>query len=74
MVSEGIAGEQFARIVGKADTDPLDKSNTNSVKNRRVTITLLRNSIAPYNKIAAPKELLQSPEENNFDLELKVNN
>lgn len=73
MTSEGIPGEQFARIVGKADTSPLDKNNTNSVKNRRVTITLLRNSIAPYNKIAAPKELLQSPEENNFDNDLRIN-
>lgn len=74
MVQQGVSNEQFAKIVGKADTEPLDKNNTSSPRNRRITITLLRNSIAPYNKVAAPKELLQSPQENNFDLELQVNN
>jgi chemotaxis protein MotB len=60
MVGQGIPKEQIARVVGKADSDPLDPENPGSPRNRRITITLLRNSIMPFNKIAAPKELLSS--------------
>lgn len=67
MSSEGVPPEQFARVVGKADTEPIDMSNPKSAKNRRITVTLLRNSIAPYNKVSAPKELLQSPQKEDFD-------
>jgi chemotaxis protein MotB len=67
MSSEGVPPEQFARVVGKADTEPIDMSNPKSAKNRRITVTLLRNSVAPYNKVSAPKELLQSPQQEDFD-------
>ena len=55
IVEQGIPADQISRIVGKADTEPLDPANPNSSRNRRVTITLLRNSIAPFNKVALPK-------------------
>lgn len=61
MLDEGIPKEQIARVVGKADADPIDLDNPTSPRNRRITITLLRNSIMPFNKISAPKELLSSP-------------
>lgn len=67
MLSEGVPQEQIARVVGRADTEPLDMANPKSAKNRRITVTLLRNSIAPYNKVSAPKELLQSPSKENFE-------
>jgi len=60
MVEQGIPSDQVARVVGKADTDPLDQENPGSIRNRRITITLLRNSIMPFNKLAAPTELLNS--------------
>jgi chemotaxis protein MotB len=61
IISDGISIEQIKRVVAKADTEPLDQSNPYSSRNRRVTITLLRHSMMPYNKMAAPKELLGSP-------------
>jgi len=58
LIDQGISPDQISRIVGRADTDPMDLSNPNSPKNRRVTITLLRNSVMPYNKLAAPKQVI----------------
>ncbi|MCE2992859.1 MAG: flagellar motor protein MotB [Alphaproteobacteria bacterium] len=60
LVSSGIDSDRIARIVGRADTDPIDPANPNAARNRRVSITLLRNSIMPFSKISAPKALLGS--------------
>ncbi len=49
---------QIERVVGKADQEPLDKENPNSYANIRIAITLLRNSIVPYQKQAAPDIIL----------------
>jgi chemotaxis protein MotB len=49
---------QIERVVGKADQEPLDKENPNSYANIRIAITLLRNSIVPYQKQAAPDSIL----------------
>ncbi len=62
VVEQGVPHEQIARVVGKADAEPIDADNPNSPRNRRITITLLRNSVMPFNKIAAPKGLLSSRE------------
>ena len=56
MISQGISPERFAEIVAMADTDPIDQNNPYSPKNRRIAITLLRNSIMPFYKISAPTE------------------
>jgi chemotaxis protein MotB len=60
MVDEGIATEQIARVVAHADTDPLLPNDVNSPRNRRIEIILLRNSLMPFHKVAAPKELLDT--------------
>lgn len=60
LVSSGIDQDRIARIVGRADTDPIDPANPNSPRNRRISITLLRNSVMPFSKISAPKALLGS--------------
>lgn len=57
IVEQGISPDQIARVIGRADTDPIDPANPNSSRNRRVTITLLRNSIMPFNKVALPGDL-----------------
>jgi chemotaxis protein MotB len=49
---------QIERVVGKADQEPFDKENPNSYANIRIAITLLRNSIVPYQKQAAPENIL----------------
>lgn len=66
LIESGVAPEQIARIIGRADTDPIDIDNPYSPKNRRIEITLLRNSIMPYTKISAPTELTSSPARNEF--------
>jgi chemotaxis protein MotB len=58
IVEQGISPDQIAKLVGRADTDPLDPNNPNSPRNRRIEITLLRNSIMPFNKISAPRQLI----------------
>lgn len=58
MVDQGVPIEQISRVVARADTEPLDATNLNSPKNRRIAITLLRNSSMAYNKISAPKQSL----------------
>ncbi|MBS0236298.1 MAG: OmpA family protein [Proteobacteria bacterium] len=57
LIASGIAEEQISKVVGKADTEPLE-ANPYSAKNRRISVTLLRNSVMPYHKVSAPKELL----------------
>ncbi len=66
IVEQGVPQEQIARVVGKADAEPLDQDNPSSPRNRRITITLLRNSVMPFNKVSAPKELLTSPAKGDF--------
>lgn len=70
----GVPADQIARIVGRADTDPIDIANPQSPRNRRIAITLLRNSVMPFNRLSAPKELLSSPAQENFDEGLRVKN
>ena len=67
LVSEGVPYEQISRVVGKADTEPLDAGNPNSPKNRRIAIVLLRNSVLPFNKISAPKQSLGDTVASNDD-------
>ncbi len=37
----GVKSEQFSEVHGRADRDPLNKSNSNAPENRRVSITIL---------------------------------
>jgi chemotaxis protein MotB len=55
MIEQGLSKDQIASIVGRADTDPLDPDNPKSSRNRRIEITLLRNSIMPFNKLSQPR-------------------
>lgn len=57
LVENGIADDQIARIIGRADSDPIS-NNPYAAENRRISIVLLRNTIAPYHKVSAPKEVL----------------
>ncbi len=66
LVKSGVPPEQIARVIGRADTDPADPTNPYSPRNRRITIVLLRNSVMPYNKISAPKDLIADPSRNDF--------
>ena len=72
LIESSISREQIARIVSKADTELLDRDNPYSPRNRRITIILLRNSIMPFHKVSAPKELITSPSRNDFEDHLNV--
>lgn len=60
MIGQGISGDQVSRVVAKADVEPIDPANPGSPRNRRITVTLLRNSVVPFNKMSAPKQILGS--------------
>ena len=60
LVANGLATDKISKIVAFADTAPLIIENPYDSRNRRVEITLLRNSIMPFYKLSAPKELLFS--------------
>lgn len=57
MLEAGMDTEQIARIVGKADHDPLNTNNPLSPQNQRITITLLRKSLLSYHKRSAPDDI-----------------
>jgi chemotaxis protein MotB len=44
LLSSGVPADRVDRVVGKADTDPLDSKNAADPRNRRITIVLLRDS------------------------------
>lgn len=67
MIEEGVGKEQFASVIAKADTDPVNLENPYAAPNSRISIVLLRNSIMPFNKISAPKNLITTPAQESFD-------
>lgn len=72
LIESGIPGEQIARVVGRGDSSPLNKENPFAANNRRITVTLLRNSVMPYNKISAPQELTSAPARVEFEQKISV--
>jgi chemotaxis protein MotB len=44
LIAAGVAPDRILRVVGRADTDPLVKNDPKSPRNRRISITLLRQS------------------------------
>ncbi|MEO5375027.1 MAG: flagellar motor protein MotB [Alphaproteobacteria bacterium] len=46
LISAGIREERIARVVGRADTDPLVANNPIDPRNRRISIVLLRDIVA----------------------------
>jgi chemotaxis protein MotB len=61
MTKSGIPNDKVSKIVSYSDSQPIDTENPSSSKNRRIAITLLRNSVMPYYKVSAPEQLLQNP-------------
>jgi hypothetical protein len=43
----GVPAERVDRVVGKADTEPLDVKDPTNARNRRITIVLLRDTQPP---------------------------
>ncbi|MCH2037278.1 MAG: OmpA family protein [Rickettsiales bacterium] len=67
LVESGMDPEQVVRIVGKADTSPINIENPSAPENRRITITLLKKTVLPDYKKPVPDELLES--DNDIELE-----
>ena len=53
LIAAGLAEARIARVVGKADTEPLDPAHPDAAQNRRISIVLLRQ---PTPKAATPTE------------------
>jgi chemotaxis protein MotB len=47
LIAAGLAEARIARVVGKADTEPLDPAHPDAAQNRRISIVLLRQPPAP---------------------------
>ncbi|WP_337995534.1 flagellar motor protein MotB [Oleispirillum naphthae] len=58
LVEEGFPAQRVQRVVGRSDTDPLDDKNLGSPQNRRISIVLLRDSIAQAEKERATPQSL----------------
>ena len=56
LISSGMDKEQIARIIGKADQEPLDSQDPSNIANMRIEILILKNTILPYQKRAAPED------------------
>src|SRR5690606_6114238 len=48
LISVQMDPEQIARVVGKADLDPIDREHPNAAANRRISLVLLKKSVLPY--------------------------
>jgi chemotaxis protein MotB len=46
LLLSGVPADRIDRVVGKADTEPLDAKNPNAPRNRRITVVLLRDAPA----------------------------
>ncbi len=46
LIAAGLPGARIARVVGKADTDPLEPAQPQAAQNRRISIVLLRQPAA----------------------------
>ncbi|AIL65568.1 Chemotaxis protein MotB [Rickettsiales bacterium Ac37b] len=53
-----IDSEQIFRVTGYADQDPIDASNPYELRNIRISLVLLRNTIVPFSKQVLPKAVL----------------
>lgn len=57
LLNSGVPAGRVDRVVGKADTDPLDTKNTADPRNRRITIVLLRDAPVGATVDVAPNQL-----------------
>ncbi|KAF8818498.1 flagellar motor protein MotB [Rickettsia endosymbiont of Cardiosporidium cionae] len=53
---------QLLKIVGKADTEPFENNNPYSIKNMRVTITILNTKSIPIHNRVLPQNFLKTTE------------
>jgi len=57
LLMSGVPAERIDRVVGKADTEPLDPKNPTAPRNRRITIVLLRDAPPGASVDLSPNEL-----------------
>jgi chemotaxis protein MotB len=57
LLNSGVPASRVDRVVGKADTDPLDTKNPADPRNRRITIVLLRDAPVGSTVDVSPNQL-----------------
>ena len=57
LLQSGVPADRVDRVVGKADTDPLDAKNPADPRNRRITIVLLRDAPAGASVDLSPDQM-----------------
>ena len=53
LIAAGLPEARIARVVGKADTEPLEPAHPDAAQNRRISIVLLRQPATPPASAAA---------------------
>ncbi len=66
LIDGGLSIKRIAKIVGKADTDPLLPEEPRSARNRRISIVLLREAGSAANAAAAAKRKKKSAKKSDF--------
>jgi chemotaxis protein MotB len=62
LIASGVPENRIDRVVGRADQDPLDKNDPKSLRNRRISIILLReNDLGPTDSKTLSVPLTSSP-------------
>ncbi len=62
MVGEGLWAEQVVEVIGKSDNEPINSKDPFDRVNNRISILLLRESLIPAHKKAAPDRVVIDPE------------
>lgn len=71
MISQGFKQEKIAKIIGKADNDPLDWERPENPRNERISVVMLRNAVLPHHKQSAPETLLSTEDKTDIEQYLK---
>ena len=56
LMAAGVPADRVDRVVGKADTDPLEANDPANARNRRITIVLLRDVQPPPTVSVSPED------------------
>lgn len=73
LLQKGMQDDQVARVVGKADNDPLLIKEPENTTNNRISIVVLRQGILPYHKQAAPEAVFVDTERQNIKQSVEEN-
>jgi chemotaxis protein MotB len=73
LIDQGVAPEQFSKLVGLADQRPIDPQNPDIPFNDRVDIIILKQSLQAFHNKVTPDAVFVDPRKVNTDALIQVN-